>query len=124
MAKISLCAGDMQHIVEKLLTMATTLFQTSPQSKVCTQNYGRPKLQEFQFWKFWDSHLGVSRQNDIWVLAPWPGTKNTIRGKVVDSPSPGRGEFCESVFAHGSFVHQRCSNYALINLLFGLCKSV
>ncbi len=26
-------------------------------------------------------HLGVSRQNDIWVLAPWPGTKNTIRGE-------------------------------------------
>jgi hypothetical protein len=26
-------------------------------------------------------HLGVPRQNDIWVLAPWPGTKNTIRGE-------------------------------------------
>jgi hypothetical protein len=39
-------------------------------------------------------------------------------------PSPGRGESCESVFAHGSSVHQKCSNYALTNLLFGLCKSM
>ncbi len=28
----------------------------------------------------------VSGQNDIWVLASWSGTKNTIRGKVVTSP--------------------------------------
>jgi len=30
--------------------------------------------------------LGVAGQNDIWVLAPWPGTNNIIRGKVVASP--------------------------------------
>ncbi len=40
------------------------------------------------------------------------------------SPSLGCGEFCESIFALGSSVHQKCSNYALTNLLFGLCKSV
>jgi hypothetical protein len=28
------------------------------------------------------------------------------------------------MFAHGLSVHQKCSSYALINLLFGLCKSV
>ncbi len=28
-------------------------------------------------------------QNDIWVLAPWPGTENTIRRKVVVSPKFG-----------------------------------
>jgi hypothetical protein len=39
-------------------------------------------------------------------------------------PSPGRGESCESVFARGLSVHQKCSNYALTNLLFGLCRSV
>jgi hypothetical protein len=39
-------------------------------------------------------------------------------------PSPGYGEFYESMFAYGSFVHQKCSNYALTNLLFGLCKYV
>jgi len=50
--------------------------------------------------------------------------KNTIRGKVVASPSSGRVESCESMFAHDSSMHQKCSNYALTNLLFGLCKSV
>jgi hypothetical protein len=39
-------------------------------------------------------------------------------------PSPGHCESCESVFARGSSVHQKCYNYALTNLLFGLCKSV
>jgi hypothetical protein len=39
-------------------------------------------------------------------------------------PSLGRGEFCESVFTRGSSMHQKCSNYALTNLLFGLCKSM
>jgi hypothetical protein len=28
------------------------------------------------------------------------------------------------VFARGSSVHQKCSNYALTNLLFSLCRSV
>jgi hypothetical protein len=30
--------------------------------------------------------LGVPGQNDIWVLASWPSTENTIRGEVVASP--------------------------------------
>jgi hypothetical protein len=44
------------------------------------------KLRKSQFREFLDSNLGVSRQNDIWVLALWLGTENTIRGKVVASP--------------------------------------
>jgi len=68
--------------------------------------------------------VGVSRQNDIWLLALWVGTKKPIRGKVAVSPSPGYGKSHESVFARGSFMHQKCSNYALTNLLFGLCRSV
>jgi len=39
-------------------------------------------------------------------------------------PNPGCGESCESMFARGLFMHQRCSNYTLTNLLFGLCSSV
>jgi len=35
-------------------------------------------------------------------------------------PSLGRGESCELVYACGSSVHQKCSNYALTNLLFNL----
>jgi len=30
--------------------------------------------------------LGVPGKNNIWVLVLWPGTKYTIRGKVVISP--------------------------------------
>ncbi len=40
------------------------------------------------------------------------------------SSSPSCGESYKSVFARGSSVHQKCSNFALTNLLFGLCKSV
>jgi hypothetical protein len=36
----------------------------------------------------------------------------------------GHAESYETVFARGSSVHQKCSNYALTNLLFGLCKSM
>jgi hypothetical protein len=34
----------------------------------------------------------------------------------------GRGESCESVYVRDSSVHQKCSNHALTNSLFGLCK--
>ncbi len=33
-------------------------------------------------------------------------------------------EFCKFVFACGLSVHQKCSNYALTNLWFGLCGSM
>ncbi len=36
----------------------------------------------------------------------------------------GRDDSCESVFAHGLTMHQKCFNYALTNLLFGLYKSM
>jgi hypothetical protein len=38
------------------------------------------------FGNFGTPNLRVPRQNDIWVLASWPCTKNTIKGKVVASP--------------------------------------
>ncbi len=85
---------------------------------------GLQSCKNLNFENFGTPSLGVPRQNDIWVQVPWLGTKNTIRGKVVASPNPGRGESCEFVFVHGSSVHQKCSNYALTNLLFGLCKSM
>jgi hypothetical protein len=85
----SLHAGSMQHIVGKILTKATTLFQTSSQLKVWTQSYGALKSRESQLWEFRDSHLGVPKQNAIWMWASWRGTKYTIRGKVVTSPKFG-----------------------------------
>jgi hypothetical protein len=39
-------------------------------------------------------------------------------------PSSGHGEFCESMFAHGLFMYQKCFNYAHTNLLFGLYRFV
>ncbi len=57
--------------------------------RVCTKNYGPPKLRESELWEFWDSHLRISGQNDIWVLVPWPSTKYTIRGKVMASLKSG-----------------------------------
>jgi len=64
---ISMRVGGVQHTVEKLSTRAITLLQTSPSSEVCTQRYGPPKSQESQLCKFRDSHLGVPRQNAIWM---------------------------------------------------------
>ncbi len=76
------------------------------------------------FENFKTLNLGVLRQNDIWVQAPWPSIENSIKEKVVASPSPGHGESCKSMFGRGSIVHQKCSNNALTNLLFGLCRSM
>jgi len=61
-----------------------------PQSEVFTQNYKAPKSQKSQVWEFRNSHLGVPRQNAIWMWASWRGTKHNIRGKVVASPKFGR----------------------------------
>jgi hypothetical protein len=36
----------------------------------------------------------------------------------------GCDQSCESMYAHASSVHQKCSSYAQTNLLFGLCKSM
>jgi hypothetical protein len=83
------------------------------------QSCERPNFQNFETPK-----LRVLKKNDIWVLALWLGTKNNIRGRWWLPPSPSRGESCEFVFAHGSSMHQKCSNYALTNLLFGLCRSM
>jgi hypothetical protein len=38
-------------------------------------------------------------------------------------PSLGRGESCEFEVVRGSSKHQKRSNYALTNMLFGLCRS-
>jgi hypothetical protein len=85
---------------------------------------GLQSYKSSNFRNFGTPNFGVSGQNDIWVLAPWPGTENIIGEKMVVSPSLGYGESREFVFTHGSWMHQKCSNYALTNLLFGLCRSV
>jgi len=83
---IYLAAGGVPHIVGKLLTRATTLLQTAPQSKVCSQSYGAPKSRESQLVGFRDSHSGVPGKIAIWMYPPWRAVEYTIRGKVVASP--------------------------------------
>ncbi len=65
--------------------------------------------------------LKVVRASILEISRSWPNTKNTIRGRWWLPPSPGRGESYESVYAYGLSVHQKCYNYVLTNLLFGLC---
>jgi hypothetical protein len=67
---------------------------------------------------------GSPGKNDIWVQPLWSIIENTIRGKVVNPSSLGLDESCESVYAHGLSMHQKCSKYALTNLLFSLCRSI
>ncbi len=51
--------------------------------------------------------------------------KNTIRGgRWWLPPSLGHGESCESEFGCGLSYHQKCSTYAITNLLFGLYRFV
>jgi hypothetical protein len=83
---IYLHPGGVWHTVEKLSTRAITFLETSFQSEVFMRSYGPLKLRESQLWEFRDSHLGVLRQNDIWVLVSWPNIEYTIRGKVLASP--------------------------------------
>ncbi len=117
-------SGGVRHTVGKLSTKSTTFVEMSLQSKVCTQSYGPPKLRESQLWQFLDSHFGVPGQNDICVLVLWPGTKYAIRGKVVASSKFGLWWVLWIRVCPWFIRAPRCPDYALINLLFGLCKSV
>jgi len=84
-------------------------------------------LQSFvnlNFGNFWGLPIGSLGTKRRLGTTPMVITENTTRRKVVVSPSPGYGESCGSMYACGSSVHQKCSNYALINLLFGLCRLV
>jgi hypothetical protein len=76
------------------------------------------------FENFGTLNLGVLGQNDIWALAPMAKHREYNKGEGGGfPPSLGHGEFCESVFARGSSMHQKWSNYALTNL-FSLCRFV
>jgi hypothetical protein len=94
---IYLVVDDVRPTVRKLLTRTTTLLQTAPQFKVCSQSYGAPKLWESQLARFRDSHSKVSGEKSHLNVVLWRGAEYNIRGKVVASPSPSRGESCVSV---------------------------
>jgi hypothetical protein len=63
---IYLSADGVQHIIEKLLTRATTLLEIASRSEVCSQSYGAPKLREVPIWAISGLPLGS------------PGTKNHL----------------------------------------------
>ncbi len=112
----------MSHTVGKLLIRATTLLGILSQLKVYTQSYGLPKSWESQLWEFRDSHSGVLGHNDIWVLVLRPGMEYIIRGKVVASPKSGSRWILWVRGCLWLVCTLKCSNYALTNLLFGLCR--
>jgi hypothetical protein len=60
--------------------------------------------------------LGIFKTK--WHLGANPMAKHKIYYKGEGDESYG------SVFARNSFMHQKCSSYALTNSLFGLCRSV
>jgi hypothetical protein len=59
-----------------------------------------------------------------WHFGVGPMARHREYYKVWLPPRPNYDESYESMLACGSFVHQRCCNYALTNLLFGLCRFV
>jgi hypothetical protein len=68
-------------------------------------------------------NLGTQEKRHLDVV-PMACHRKYYKGKVVPSSNPGHGESYESMYASNSSMHQKCSNYALINLLFSLCKLI
>jgi len=64
----------------------------------------------------------IVREHDIWVLVPWLGIEYIIRGKVVASPKSGPWWVLWVCVCLWFICAPKCSNYALTNLLFGLCR--
>jgi len=75
------------------------------------------KISGFPIWESWEKHhLG---------LVPMVNHKEYYKGEGGGfPPSAGHVESCESMYVCGSSMHLKCSNYALTNLLFGLCKLI
>jgi hypothetical protein len=61
---IYLAVDNLPHTIGKFSTRATTLLQTTPRSKICSQSYGAPKSRESLLAQFRDSHLGVLREKN------------------------------------------------------------
>jgi hypothetical protein len=89
------------------------LNQRSAQNVMGLQSHKSPNFENFG-----TPNLGIHGQNDIWVQALWPGTDNTVRGKVVTSPKSGPWWVlwvcvC-SLFVRAPKVLQLCTNQLVI----------
>jgi hypothetical protein len=83
------------------------------------QSGGSPNFGNFE-----TPNLGVTRKMTFECNPHGQSQRILERGRWWLPPSLSHGEFCESMYVHGLFMHQKCSNYTLINLLFGLCRSI
>jgi hypothetical protein len=93
---------------------ATTLLQIVSQSKVCSQSYGAPKLQESQLAWFQDSHLGVL------------GEKNHLDVGSVASHKvyyKGEGDGFPQIWAVVSLVCPCCPWFVLTPKVLQLCTN-
>ncbi len=61
-------------------------------------------------------------KNDIWVRVLWPGIEYTISENVVASPKSEPWWVLWICVCPWFVRAPKCSNYALTNLLFGLCR--
>jgi hypothetical protein len=112
----------MSHIIENFFSWLQLCFKLHPNRKSTQevmgfQSRGSPNFKNFGSWESWDKvTFGCS-----------PVANHREHFKKEGGgfpPSLGRDESCESAYARGSSVHQKCSNYTLTNLLFGLCTSM
>ncbi len=85
---------------------------------------GLQNCRNFNFENFGTPNLKDRGQNDTWVMAHGHARRIIYWGRWWFPPSLGCDESCEFMFARGSFMQQKCSNYALTNLLFGFSMSM
>jgi hypothetical protein len=78
---IYLATDNVQHTVGKLSTRATTLLQTAPRSKVCSQSYAAPKSRESRLAWFRDSHAGVLGEKSHLDVGPVERSKVYYKGE-------------------------------------------
>ncbi len=88
-ASISSHAGGVRHTIGKILNEGYNFALNLISIGGLHVKLWTSKVVGVQVVRIWDSHLGVPRQNDIWVLVSWPGIEYTIRGKVVASSKFG-----------------------------------
>jgi hypothetical protein len=111
---IYLAVDNVWHTIEKLLMRATTLLQTSPWSKVCSQSYGAPKSRESQLAWFWDSHTGIPGEKSHLDVGPVERSRVYYKGEGGGFPQ---------VRAMVSLVCPCCPWLVLALKVFQLCTN-
>jgi len=113
---IYLVSGGVPCIIGKLSRRATTLLQIAPQSEVCSQSYGAPKLRESHLARFRDSHLGSGS----------PGKNSHLDVASVESCRvyyKGEGDGFPQVRAVVSLVCPCCPWFVLAPRVLQLCTN-